>query len=80
MDLEDKLRHERNRALKEGIEYGREQGLEQGLEQGHKQGLEQGQMAIARRMFEQGMAYEVVRGLVDGTISDEELHAAEEGK
>ncbi len=30
MDLEDKLRHERNRALKEGMEYGRQQGLEAG--------------------------------------------------
>ena len=38
MDLEDKLRHERNRALKEGIEYGREQGLKEGREQGIETG------------------------------------------
>ena len=39
MDLEDKLRHERNRALKEGIEHGREQGIKQGIETGRKETL-----------------------------------------
>ena len=62
MDLEDKLRHERNRALKEGIEYGREQG----------------QITIAQRMFKQGMPFDAVRSLVDSTISDAELHVVED--
>lgn len=70
MDLEDKLRHERNRALKEGIEYGREQGL--------KKGNEQGQITIAQRMFKQGMPFDAVRSLVDSTISDAELHVVED--
>ena len=55
MDLEDKLRHERNRALKEGIEYGREQGLEQGLKEGHEQGLEQGLKEGREQGIKQGI-------------------------
>lgn len=42
MDLEDKLRHERNRALQEGHKKGRQEGLQKGLQEGLAQGEYQG--------------------------------------
>ena len=43
MDLEDKLRHERIRGMKEGIEQGRQQGIEQGREVGLREGRSEGE-------------------------------------
>ncbi len=42
MDLQDKLRHERNRAKAEGLQEGHEKGRQEGLREGHERGRQEG--------------------------------------
>ena len=72
-DLQYRMKIHHDRGFAEGREEGEKKGREEGLAEGRKEGEMESKIAIARKMFAQGLAIETISQCVG--LSIEELDA-----